>query len=65
MEVLSIIGTIMTVLGLGLVLFSRQKLLDKSVSATDKSRHQWIYGAGIFLLVMGVLAQLAEVYGWL
>lgn len=63
MELLSIIGIIMSLLGVGLILFSRQKLLDRSVSGPDKSRHQRIFAAGIFLLFMGVLAQVAVVYG--
>ncbi|MEM5787539.1 MAG: hypothetical protein AAGU11_09490 [Syntrophobacteraceae bacterium] len=65
MELLSIIGTIMSLLGVGLVLLTRQKLLDKNIPGPDKSRHQRIFAAGILLLLLGVLVQLARVYDWI
>jgi hypothetical protein len=62
MEYMSIVGIVMSVLGVILVLKSRRKVLDRSASEPDKSKYRRLFAAGIFLMILGVLAQLMEIY---
>jgi hypothetical protein len=62
METISAIGMIMSVLGVGFIVFSkRRKPIGGGRQATT-IEYPWIFGGGILLTILGVLAQVVAAY---
>ena len=61
-ETISIIGMILSLSGVGFIVFSKRRKLIEGGRQSTTIEHPWIFAGGILLTILGVLAQVVVAY---
>jgi hypothetical protein len=62
MDTISMIGMILSVLGVGFIVFSKRRKLIEGGRQSTVIEYPYIFAAGILLTILGVLAQVVVAY---
>jgi hypothetical protein len=62
METLSMIGMILSVSGVGMIVFSKRRKLVEGGRQSTIIEHPWVFAGGILLTILGGLAQVVAAY---
>lgn len=62
METISVIGMILSVLGVGFIVFSKRRKGIEGGRQSTTIEYPWIFAGGIVLTILGVLAQVVAAY---
>ena len=62
METISLIGMIMSVLGVAFIVFSKRRKPIEGGRQSTTIEYPWIFTGGILLTILGVLAQVVAAY---
>jgi hypothetical protein len=58
MDTISTIGMILSVSGVGLIVFSKRRRVIEGGRQSTTIEYPWIFASGILLAILGVLAQI-------
>ena len=62
MDTFSMIGMVLSVSGVGLIVFSKRRKLIEGGRQLTTLEYPWVFACGILLTIMGVLAQVVAAY---
>jgi hypothetical protein len=62
MDTISMIGMILSVSGVGLIVFSKRRKVIEGGRQSTTIEYPWIFAGGILLAILGVLAQVVAAY---
>ena len=62
METISVIGMILSVLGVAFIVFSKRRKRVQGGRQSTTIEYPWIFAGGIVLTILGVLAQVVAAY---
>lgn len=62
METISVIGMILSVLGVGFIVFSKRRKGIEGGRQSTTIEYPWIFAGGIVLTILGVLVQVVAAY---
>ena len=62
METISVIGMILSVTGVGFIVFSKRRKRVQEGRQSTTIEYPWIFAGGIVLTILGVLAQVVAAY---
>jgi uncharacterized membrane protein YbhN (UPF0104 family) len=62
MDTISIVGMVLSVSGVGLIVFSKRRRGLEGGRQLTSIEYPWVFAGGILLTVLGVLAQVVAAY---
>jgi hypothetical protein len=62
MDTISMIGMIVSVSGVGMIVFSKRRKLVEGGRQSTIIEYPWVFAGGILLTILGVVAQVVVAY---
>lgn len=62
METITVVGMILSISGVGLIVFSKRRRTIEGGGQRTTIEYPWIFGGGILLTLLGVAAQVIAAY---